>query len=323
MKIDTKIHPRHIPVLAKEIYEELVLKNTHSDTKNFSHLDCNFGDAGHVEYFLEHMLQEGKIKNPKIQGIDADINALQRGLHFLHQNSAIKKYLAKDEDAVTLHQGNFSKMSEFVQGTFDSILFDLGLSTYQLGQSDRGFSFKYDEPLDMRFSTDKIGTDDATVTAHDVVNLWSPETIALILRSYADEASAWKIAKAIETARALKPITTSGQLAELIEKVIPRKSGIHPATKTFQAIRIAVNGELQALESALTQSLELLKPGGRIAILSYHSLEDGTTKAYLKKWEEEGMGKRINKKIIVPSDEEIKENPRSRSAKLRFFEKNI
>ncbi len=320
--VDTQLNPRHTPVLAKEIYQELVVKNTHIDIKSFSHLDCNFGDAGHVEYFLQHMLKNDSYQHPKIQGIDADKNALQRGLFFLHQNSVIEAYIKQHPDTLTLHLGNFEKMEEFVQGHFDSILFDLGLSTYQLGKSNRGFSFKHDEPLDMRFSTQVLKDDDATLTATDVVNLWSPDNIALILRTYADETHAWKIAKAIEAERSKGPINTSKQLADLIEKVVPRRSGIHPATKTFQAIRIAVNGELHALETALEQSLMLLKPGGRIAVISYHSLEDGITKTHLKKWEEEGKGYRLNKKIIIPTDKEIEENPRSRSAKLRFFEKN-
>lgn len=321
--VDTQLHPRHIPVLVKEIYQELVIDNPHIDKKTYSHLDCNFGDAGHVEFFLEHMLKDGAWVNPKIQGIDADINAIQRGLFFLNQNSTIEKYLKQNPDAITVHQKNFIEMNTFVTGSFDSILFDLGLSTYQLGNSDRGFSFKQDEPLDMRFGTDKIKEGEGTLTASDIVNLWSPDNIALILRSYADEAHAWKIAKAIEEERSKAPITTSKQLADLIERVVSRRGGIHPATKTFQAMRIAVNGELQALESALAQSLDLLKPGGRLAIISYHSLEDTIAKKYLKTWEEEKKGKRLNKKVIIPKAEEIQENPRSRSAKLRFFEKII
>lgn len=297
--IDIQKNPRHVPVLVEEI--------TNLCIQSQMHLDCNLGDAGHVEALL-HV-------NPKVHvhAIDADADAIQRAQYFLQKNTK----------RVTFHQGNFSDIGKIVgndlKGTFDTILFDLGLSTYQLGESNRGFSFKFDEPLDMRFSTNPVDEVSGELTAYDIVNSWSPENIALILRTYADESHAWKIAKTIEAEREIQKIKTSKELADIIESVVKRKGGIHPATKTFQAIRIAVNGELQALESALVQAQELLKSKGKIIVISYHSLEDRIVKNIFKRFEEEEKGIRMNKKVIVPTDEEIKRNPKSRSAKLRIY----
>lgn len=294
--IDLQKNPRHIPVLLKEI-TDLCL-----DAK--MHLDCNLGDAGHVEALLK---ANSKVH---IHAIDADAEAIHRAQYFLQKNTT----------RVTFHKGNFSELGKLVGDTkFDSILFDLGLSTYQLGESQRGFSFKYDEPLDMRFSTDPVDEKMGELTAYDIVNSWSPDNIALILRNYADEPSAWKIAKAIEAARVDGEIKTSKELADIVESVVKRRGGIHPATKTFQALRIAVNGELQVLETALEQAENILQPKGKIIVISYHSLEDRIVKNTFKKFEEEGKGIRVNKKVILPTDEEIEKNPRSRSAKLRVY----
>ncbi len=300
--IDLQKNPRHIPVLLKEI-TDLCL-----DSK--LHLDCNLGDAGHVEALLK--------ANPHvhIHTIDADAEAIERAKFFLQKNTK----------RVTFHKGNFSNLRNLIGSTvalkFDSMLFDLGLSTYQLGESQRGFSFKYDEPLDMRFSTDPVDEKAGELTAYDIVNSWSPDNVALILRNYADESSAWKIAKAIESAREDGEIKTSKQLAQIIESVVKRRGGIHPATKTFQAMRIAVNGELQALETALTEAQQLLAPKGKIIVISYHSLEDRIVKNMFKQFEEEEKGVRMNKKVILPTEEEIEKNPRSRSAKLRIYINN-
>lgn len=299
---------RHIPVLLKEI-TELCLESK-------LHLDCNFGDGGHVEELLQ--------ENPKVHvhAIDADEQAIERAQNFLQQNKKIQSF----KDRLTIHKGNFGELEtllgENMIGTFDSILFDLGLSTYQLGPSERGFSFKYDEPLDMRFSTDELNeNNEGILTAYDIVNSWSPDNIALILRTYAEEQSAWKIAKAIEAEREHGPIKTSKELADLIERVVKRKGGIHPATKTFQAIRITVNAELQVLEKGLETAFKLLAPNGKIIVISYHSLEDRIVKNTFKKYEEEEKGIRLNKKVILPTAAEIELNPRSRSAKLRIFTK--
>lgn len=306
--IDTQKNPRHIPVLLKEITDLCIDSNLH--------LDCNLGDAGHIEALLEAN------PNVHVHAIDADQEAIKRAQYFLHQNTTIADSV---DTRLTIHNGNFSDMEMLIgdelKGKFTTILFDLGLSTYQLGESNRGFSFKFDEPLDMRFSTSPIAENSGELNAYDIVNSWSPENIALILRTYADEAFAWKIAKAIETQRSQGEITTSKQLADLVESVVHRRGGIHPATKTFQAIRIAVNAELQVLEKALAQAEIFLAKGGKIIVISYHSLEDRIVKNVFKKFEEDGKGVRENKKVILPSDEEIERNPRSRSAKLRIYTK--
>jgi 16S rRNA (cytosine1402-N4)-methyltransferase len=204
---------------------------------------------------------------------------------------------------------------------FDSVLFDLGLSTYQLSGAGRGFSFKYDEKLDMRFST-LTATEDE-LTAYDIVNFWSLDNICLILRQYADEKSAWRIANKLVEVREHKKIETSGELADIIQNQVFKggKGKIHPATKTFQALRIAVNAELQVLDQGLKGAHEMLKENGYIAVISYHSLEDVIVKQYFKELEKNNKGMRVNKKIIIPTDTEIKENPKSRSAKLRIFKK--
>ncbi len=188
----------------------------------------------------------------------------------------------------------------------------------------RGFSFKFEEALDMRFESDALDLENgAEFTAQDIVNHWSADNIALILRNYADESRAWKIVQAIIAEREVKPITTSKQLADLIVRTLGenKKTGIHPATKTFQALRIAVNNEIQILQHVFEQVLLRLAPGGRVAVISYHSLEDMVIKKQFKTWEEAGFGKRVNKKVIVPTRDEQKANPRSRSAKLRIFQK--
>lgn len=297
---------RHIPVLLKEI-TELCLESK-------LHLDCNFGDGGHVEELL--------VQNPTVHvhAIDADEQAIERAQNFLQHNDKIKNLKSR----LTIHKGNFGELEKLLgedqKESFDSILFDLGLSTYQLGPSERGFSFKYDEPLDMRFSTDVLTEDNGDIlTAYDIVNSWSPDNIALILRTYAEEPSAWKIAKAIESAREKSPIKTSKELADLIESVVKRKGGIHPATKTFQAIRITVNAELQVLEKALNHAEHMLASSGKIIVISYHSLEDRIVKNIFKEFEEQDKGERLNKKVIIPTSVEIESNPRSRSAKLRIF----
>lgn len=314
--LDTNTYPRHIPVLLQETYEYLV--GARALSKPILHLDCNFGDAGHTEFFAAQAVEKGI--QMTIHAIDTDQNAIDRGQAFLKANSAIQAV------PITIHKGNFKDLDALLpEGIlFDSILFDLGLSTYQLGPSMRGFSFKFDEALDMRFESNALDSEHGLeFTAGDIVNEWSADNIALILRNYADESRAWKITQAILAERAIKPITSSKQLADLIVRTLGenKKTGIHPATKTFQALRIAVNNEIQILQHVFEQVLPRLATNGRVAVISYHSLEDMVVKKQFKDWEEAKLGKRINKKIIIPTREEQKSNPRSRSAKLRIFEK--
>ncbi len=307
---------RHIPVLAKEIYEHIVINNK-GGFEDYYHLDCNFGDGGHVEYFIENLLSSKKYKNIFIYAFDLDQDAIKRGKEFL------KKYEDNKNIHINIIQGNFANILDLIKGIkFNSVLFDLGLSTYQLNGAGRGFSFKYDERLDMRFST--LDAKENELTAYDIVNSWSVENITLILRNYADEKSAWRIANKIAEVREKQKIETSGQLADIIQNQVfnGKKFKIHPATKTFQAIRIAVNDELQSLDKGLSGAYDILRNDGYIAVISYHSLEDIIVKQYFKKLEEENKGKRVNKKIIIPTEEEIKNNPKSRSAKLRIFNKN-
>jgi 16S rRNA (cytosine1402-N4)-methyltransferase len=312
--LDTSAYPRHTPVLLQETYKYLVLDAGASvkQPKVFYHLDCNFGDGGHVEFFSTQAAEQGI--QLTIHAIDADQYAIDRGLSFLKSIP------------VTVHKGNFKNLDALLPKgiQFDSILFDLGLSTYQLGPSARGFSFKYDEALDMRFKSDALDEVDGEFTAGDIVNNWSQDNITLILRNYADESRAWKIATAIVEARRAAPITSSKQLADLLIQTLGenKKKGIHPATKTFQALRIAVNNEIQILQEVFTGVYDHLAPGGRVGVISYHSIEDTVVKRQFKQWEGDMKGKRVNKKIIIPTREEQKTNPRSRSAKFRVFQKN-
>lgn len=306
---------RHIPVLAKEIYEYLVINNK-NESENYYHLDCNFGDGGHVEYFIENLLKLDKYKKIFIYALDLDQDAITRGKDFL------KKYKNNSKLSINIIQGNFANITDLIKDIkFNSILFDLGLSTYQLSGAGRGFSFKFDEKLDMRFST--LEPLEGELTAYDIVNFWSIDNICLILRQYADENSAWRIANKIVEVREIKKIETSGELADIIQNQVfkGKKNKIHPATKTFQAIRIAVNAELQVLDQGLKGAFDILADRGHIAVISYHSLEDVIVKQYFKKLEDNHEGLRLNKKIIIPTDVEIKQNPKSRSAKLRIFKK--
>lgn len=307
---------RHIPVLAKEIYQHLVIDNK-DEFENYYHLDCNFGDGGHVDYFIENLLKSNKYKKIFIYALDLDQEAIKRGKDFL------KKYENNNKVSINIIQGNFANITDLIKAIkFNSVLFDLGLSTYQLSGAGRGFSFKYDEKLDMRFST--LEATEGELTAYDIVNFWSIENITLILRQYSDEKSAWRIANKIAEVRQNKNIETSGELADIIQNQVfnGKKFKIHPATKTFQAIRIAVNDELQSLEKGLKAAYESLTENGLIAVISYHSLEDIIVKQYFRNMENKKEGIRLNKKIIIPNDIEIKENPKSRSAKLRIFKKN-
>jgi 16S rRNA (cytosine1402-N4)-methyltransferase len=201
----------------------------------------------------------------------------------------------------------------------DAILLDLGLSSDQLDASGRGFSFKNNEPLLMTFSEDNQKVD-----AQVILNNWSEETIADILYGYSDERYSRRIAKAVVSARKIKPIMTTFDLVEIIRSAVPavyQRGKTHFATKTFQALRIAVNDEITALKDGMRKGWELLNVGGRMAIISFHSVEDREVKFFFKNKSKNEEGKLINKKPIIPTDEEVRENPRSRSAKLRVIEK--
>ncbi len=202
----------------------------------------------------------------------------------------------------------------------DAIFFDLGLSSDQLESSGRGFTFKNDEPLRMTFSKDE----NEKITAETIVNNWSEENIADIIYAYSDEIYSRRIAKAIVDARDKSEIKTTGELVEIIRSAVPakyRNGKIHFATKTFQSLRIAVNDEIGALKDGMEKGWNILNKDGRMAIISFHSVEDREVKNFFKDKARSGEGKLVNKKPIVPSDQEVDENPRSRSAKLRVIEK--
>lgn len=340
---------RHIPVLLQSVLEQLDLK------KGQIFVDCNLGDGGHSEEIAKTL--DGDIT---IIGFDLDQDAIARaGANFKKAFVALKKKpkiifindnfrnLKKaldegvgiasapvGEQAGQAGQAEQTERGTKVAGQVDAILYDLGLSSYELEESGRGFSFRKDEPLLMTFtnsasSADSEGTTDtagAGFTAEEIINEWDEENIKTIIESYGEDKFAYRIAKAIVKARAEEPIKTTSKLAEIIKMAVPsfaRFGKTHPATKTFQALRIAVNDELSALSETLPQAIEKLNQEGRLVVISYHSLEDRIVKNIFKKFEEDGLGKILTKRPIVPTESEIEENPRSRSAKLRVFKKKI
>ena len=285
---------RHIPVLLHESLEGLNLK----DGDIF--LDGTLGSAGHSLAVAEKFGDE-----VEIIGIDRDAEALKRSeerLRSLTHSAYLKLESFRNLDEVLKSLG-ITRVN--------AILLDLGISSEQIDDSGRGFSFQRDEPLDMRMSKECI-------TAAEILNSWSEHAIELILRGFGEERASRKIARAIVERREHKPFVTT---TDLIEVLGERKGKLHPATKTFQALRIAVNEELTALEDGLTKAFNALSSGGRLAVISFHSLEDRIVKNFFRDKAKAGVAKLINKKPITPSEEELKRNPRSRSAKLRVIEK--
>jgi len=291
----------HISVLTDEIIKEL------SPQKGETILDGTAGGGGHTLAIAKSIKGQGKFIF-----IDRDQDALDRTIERLKEIKGQKIPIL----------GNFSDMKNLLLKngikSVDKIILDLGWSNFQTEDSNRGFSFQKDEPLLMTYKKDLTEDD---LTAKDIVNLWSEENLILILKTYGEESWARKIAGAIVERRKTKPFETSGDLADLIKKTIPRFGKIHPATKTFQALRIAVNNEIISLQKGLKSSLEILNPKGRIAVISFHSLEDREVKNFFKQKKTNGVGKIITKKPIRPTREETLTNRKARSAKLRIFEK--
>ena len=276
---------KHRPVLLNETIEGLGL------SEDSVVLDCTFGGGGHSKEILR------RYPGTKIIAIDEDEEVTA-------------------EKGISLHHENFRNLDKVLgDRKVDAILFDLGFSSDQLESSGRGFSFLKDEPLLMTMN------EKADLTAEVIVNNWSEESLADIIYGYGEERYARRIARAITEQRAKQPIKTTGELVEVIQDAVPRKGKIHPATRTFQALRIAVNDELGALKEGLQKGFEALKPEGRMAVISFHSLEDRIVKNFNKEKAKKGRATLINKKPITASDEEIKNNIRSRSAKLRMIEK--
>ena len=305
--------PVHIPVLVKETVEALAV---HPGGR---YVDSTLGGGGHAAAILERCSPGGQLL-----GIDADPEAI----------TIVRERLAPYQSSVRFVNDNFSNL-EAICRKYDflpvnGILFDLGLSSLQLEASERGFSFRRDEPLDMRFGPDQ------ELTAADIVNGYLETELASIIYAYGEEARSRRIAAQIIHAR---PVKTTFELVRTIERAVgPHRGRIHPATKTFQALRIAVNREMENLESALKQAVALLGFGGRLVVISYHSLEDRIVKQFMQREARDCVcppetpvcvcGHKaslslVNKKVITPSRAEIQANPRSRSAKLRAAERLI
>ncbi len=305
----------HEPVLLQETLEALALK------PGEVYVDCTVGAAGHS---LGMLATEPTIK---LIGIDQDDAALERASY----------RLANYAGQVTLVKGNFRRLRSLLLNEditeVAGILIDLGVSSPQLDEGDRGFSYHQDARLDMRMDRS------SELDAWTIVNTYSEEELARIIFEYGEERWAARIARFIVEEREKAPLDTTGDLVAVIKKAIPagaRAKGPHPARRTFQALRIAVNDELGALQDVLHQAVELLKPGGRLAVITFHSLEDRIVKDYFQELlgkctcppglpvcvcGSEPLVELVNRKPIVPSPWEVEKNPRSRSAKLRAVEK--
>lgn len=293
---------QHISVLLHESTEGLALREGNVV------FEGTVGLGGHSRVLCEKIGASGFFI-----GTDADEESLKIAEERLKDLPCKKLFVCdnfRNIDAV-LKKADVEKV--------DAILLDIGLSNRQLEVAPRGFSFMRDEPLLMTFRSSGEG-----LTAREIVNEWAEESIADIIYGYGEERYARRIAHGIVEARKEKSIETSGQLAEIVKKSVPtgRFSKINPATKTFQALRIAVNDELGALREGLSKGFASLAPGGRMAVISFHSLEDRIVKEFFRQQAQEGFAILATKKPIVPSDIEVKENPKSRSSKLRIIIKN-
>ncbi len=302
---------KHYSVLLNEAVEGLDIK------EDGIYVDCTLGGAGHSLEILK------RLKNGKLYAFDQDNVALENA----------KEKLAEYSDKVVFIKSNFvnlkEKLGEYGVNEVDGVLYDLGVSSPQLDTPERGFSYNYDTRLDMRMDTD------AKISAYEVVNEYSYHDLVKIFYRYGEENFSKQIARNIEKKREIKPIETTFELVEIIKESIPaakRRTGGHPAKRVFQAIRIAVNNELSVFEDSLEQAIEIVGIGGRISVITFHSLEDRICKqifnSYAKSKDipknlpimpEESLSKLkiITRKPIYPSDIELEENNRSRSAKLR------
>ncbi len=294
----------HISVLLQESIQGLELKD--GDTV----FDGTFGGGGHTRA----MLASGK--DIKIIATDLDLDAIKKG----------QELVSEYKDQLILENDNFGNISKILGKHnlvgVDKILLDLGWSSDQLEYGGRGLSFLKDEPLLMTLKKTAVESD---VTAEMIVNEWGEETIANIIFGFGEEKYSRRIARAIVEARKAKPLKTTSELVEVISKAVPptyRFGKIHPATRTFQALRIAVNREIETLEEVLKEGWKVLNKGGRIAVISFHSLEDRIVKHYFRELAKEGEAEIITKRPIIATREETAVNPRSRSAKLRIINKN-
>lgn len=282
----------HVPVMLNEVIDCLEIRPGQVI------VDATFGFGGHG-----YRVAEKLGKNGRLIGFERDIDVFQR--------DSVEKKIAN----VELINDNFTHLRENLEKLgiekVDAVYFDLGISTYHYHHSGRGFSFSKDEPLDMRLSQD------LDVSASDLVNGLSERELADLFYVLAQEFKSRQIAKAIVDYRRKKKIKSSGELAEIIAQVVKRRGKIHPATKVFQALRMAVNDELDNLRDGLAAAVNVLKIGGRVLIITFHSGEDRVVKHFLKDEAREGRVEILTKKPIVPERQECIENPPSRSAKIR------
>ncbi len=287
----------HVPVLVEEVLHFLAIR------PGGTYIDATFGGGGHAETILR------KLESGKLLAIDRDPLALAR---------ARERLAAFGEKLVVMH-GNFGEIDALHAASHlppaEGVLADLGLSSWQLEDGSRGFSFEREGPLDMRMDPE------SSETAADLVNRSRERDLADLIFRLGEERHSRRIARAIMEAR---PIKTTTELAQVVSRAIPMRPGLHhlhPATRTFMALRIAVNRELENLEAFLAKVLPVLAPGGRLVILSFHSLEDRLAKRAFGRWQEEGQARILTRKVVRPGEKEARANPRSRSAKLRAIEK--
>ena len=306
----------HTTVLLNEAVEGLNIKS------DGIYVDCTLGGAGHSSLILTKLGAGGKL-----YAFDQDETAIANA----------KEKLSEYGDRLVIIKSNFLHLKEELEkrGIYkvDGVLYDLGVSSPQLDTPERGFSYHHDAPLDMRMDNE------ADISAYDVINHWAYEDLVRIFFRYGEEKFSKQVARKIEAARAVKPVETTAELVELIKEAIPapaRRKGGHPAKRIFQAVRIAVNDELAVFEQSLNQAIDLLNPEGRISVITFHSLEDRICKAAFKKASEtpnlppglpiipdeyKPILKLVSRKPILPSEEEVEQNNRARSAKLRIAEK--
>ncbi|OGD93164.1 16S rRNA (cytosine(1402)-N(4))-methyltransferase [Candidatus Curtissbacteria bacterium RIFCSPHIGHO2_01_FULL_41_44] len=284
----------HTPVLLQEVIDFL------NPAPGDLFIDATVGGAGHTHEILK--------RGARVLGIDRDPEAIE---HIKNQ--------FKIRENLHLVRGNFTSIGQIARengfNQINGIIFDLGVSSHQLEKAQRGFSFEKEGPLDMRMDPA------LTIKAYDIVNNFDQRRLNEIFKTYGQEKYSWPISEAICSARQIKPVETTTELAQIVKKVIPRGVRgryVHPATKTFLALRIVVNSELLNLQASLPQTVEILKIGGRLAVISFHSLEDGLVKRFFK---QEAKLQVLTKKPIGPANQEILENPKSRSAKLRVAER--
>ena len=285
----------HEPVLFDEVMAALAPR------AGGRYVDGTLGNAGHAAGILERSSPDGRLL-----GIDLDPYALQLA------GEALAMY---GERVMVVH-GSFAHLGDIARECrltpVDGIILDLGLSSMQLAQAERGFSFQSDGPLDMRFDPS------ADTTADDLVNTLPANELADVLYQYGDERMSRRIARAIVNAR---PVRTTAELADVVARAVGRRGRIHPATRTFMALRIAVNDELEVLRQGLAQAVDVLAPGGRLAVIAFHSLEDHVVKNYLRERASAGVLGLATRRPLQASEAERGSNPRSRSAKLRVVEK--